>query len=412
MVDAPRRGYLGLVTAALSLVACQDMLQDYPGGSPALMDEEGEEGGDADDPRGACEVWPNHEVDADLVSTRDAEFVSQVKGNCALNTTPDGPLPPGEPKPEPPGLPGPPGLPLFVEGSTTFAVLPDTQYYSLRYPSVFSTQTKWIARNAAERNIVYAFHLGDMVHNNVDSEWKRASAAMAELDGVVPYGVVPGNHDYGPHGNAKTRETLLNKWFSFDDSELMPSFGGSYEAGKLDNTFHLFDAAGHAWVALLLEWGPRDEVIEWANDVMSLYPERLGILVTHAYLNHNDRRYDHSDSAHPQAYNPHGYGTPGGVNDGEELWQKLVRQHRFVLTLNGHVLGDGAGYLASVNDHGRVVHQMLSNYQHRDLGGEGYLRLLEIEPDGRTMHVRTYSPWYDQYLTGSDQTFTIELDVG
>ncbi|MFY0533980.1 hypothetical protein [Nannocystis pusilla] len=91
---------------------------------------------------------------------------------------------------------------------------------------------------------------------------------------------------------------------------------------------------------------------------------------------------------------------------------KLVRQHRFVLTLSGHVLGDGTGYLASVDDHGRVVHQMMSNYQHRELGGEGYLRLLELEPDGRTMHVRTYSPWYDQYLTAADQDFTIELDVG
>nr|WP_276603019.1 metallophosphoesterase [Nannocystis pusilla] len=230
---------------------------------------------------------------------------------------PEPPGPPTEPPPTPPG----PSLPLFVEGSTTFVVLPDTQYYSLRFPGVFSSQTKWIARNAIDRNIAYVFHLGDLVHYNKESEWKRASAAMAELDGIVPYGLVTGNHDYGPAGDASTRESLFNQWFSFDDTELMPSFGGAYEAGKLDNSFHLFDAGGHSWVALLLEWGPRDEVVEWANDVMGLYADRLGILVTHAYLNHNDRRYDHNDDIYPQAYNPHWYGTPGGVNDGEELWQ-------------------------------------------------------------------------------------------
>ena len=91
--------------------------------------------------------------------------------------------------------------------------------------------------------------------------------------------------------------------------------------------------------------------------------------------------------------------------------QALVRRHRFAMTLNGHVLGDGTGYLASVDDHGRVVHQMLANYQMREVGGEGYLRLLELLPDGRTMHVRTYSPLLDRYLVDPDQQFTIELDV-
>ncbi|WAS91180.1 metallophosphoesterase [Nannocystis punicea] len=406
-MDGARR--LGLVTVALSIAACQDVLQDSPGGLPDTAADGADEGDEVDDPqRGACPGIPGQEPGPEGVWSREYELAG-VAAKCALQTTPEGPEPP-EPEPDLP--PGPPPLPLFVEGSTTFVVLPDTQYYSLRFPGVFNSQTKWIARNAVDRNIAYAFHLGDLVQYNKESEWKRASAAMAELDGIVPYGVVPGNHDYGPSGDASTRETLLNQWFSFDDAELMPSFGGSYEPGKLDNTFHLFDAGGHSWVALLLEWGPRDGVVEWANDVMGLYPERLGILVTHAYLNHDDRRYDHTDDAHSQAYNPHHYDTMGGVNDGEELWQKLVRQHRFVLTLNGHVLGDGAGYLASVNDHGQVVHQMLSNYQHRPMGGEGFLRLLELEPDGRTMHVRTYSPWYDEYLTAADQNFTIELDVG
>jgi len=327
-----------------------------------------------------------------------ANLAAHVEGVCVRQTAPLRPTPP-------------PQSLAFTAGSVTFAVLPDTQVYSLRYPGVFDVQTHWIARNAEALNIAYVFHLGDIVNNNSDLEWQRARSSMSLLDGWVPYGLVPGNHDYGPSGDASTRDTLLNHYFPFEEAAAMPSFGGAFEPGKLDNTYHLFEAGGHAWIAVMLEWGPRDEVVAWANEVMAEHPDRLGILVTHAYLNNNNRRYDHTDTEHPQDFNPHEYDTPGGVNDGEELWQKLVRRHRFVLTLNGHVLGDGAGYLKSVTDRGNAVHQMLANYQMRDLGGEGYLRLLELLPDGRTMHVRTYSPLLDRYLVGTDQQFTIELDV-
>jgi hypothetical protein len=190
------------------------------------------------------------------------------------------------------------------------------------------------------------------------------------------------------------------------------TFGGRLRARASSTTrITCSTAGGHAWIAVALEWGPRDEVIAWANDVMTQHPDRLGIFVTHAYLNNNDRRYDHTDTEHPQDFNPHEYATPGGVNDGEELWQKLVRKHRFVMTLSGHVVGDGTGYLASTTDRGNICHQMMSNFQMRELGGEGYMRLLELLPDGETLVVRTYSPVYDRYLMGADQQMTLTLDV-
>jgi hypothetical protein len=74
------------------------------------------------------------------------------------------------------------------------------------------------------------------------------------------------------------------------------------------------------------------------------------------------------------------------------------------------VLGDGTGYLASTNDLGHTCCQMLANYQMRELGGEAYMRLLEFQPDGRTIQVKTYSPLYDGYLLAPDQQFRIELD--
>ena len=292
----------------------------------------------------------------------------------------------------------------------TLAVLPDTQIYSINYPGIFLAQTSWIVANAQRLNIPYVLHLGDIVDRNSELEWQRASQAMWLLDGVVPYALATGNHDFGPGGSSINRETLLNTYFSYQRIAAWPTFGGAFEAGKLENTYHLFSAGGRNYIVIALEWGPRSEVIAWADAIMVAHPDRYGILITHAYLNNNDRRYDITDTAHPQEFNPHLYPTPG-VNDGQELWEKLVRKHAFVMTLNGHVLGDGTGYLASVTDKGNICHQMLSNYQFRNLGGEGYMRLLEFQRDGQTVNVRSYSPLYDTFLNEPDQNYTIKLDV-
>lgn len=297
-----------------------------------------------------------------------------------------------------------------VPGSWMLVVLPDTQLYSLHFPGMYIAQTGWIVANGERLNIRHVVHLGDIVHNNTPREWRNARDAMGLLDGLVPYALVPGNHDYGPGGSASTRETLLNEFFDFETHAAQPTFGGAMEEEQLDNTYHVFEAGGRQWIIVCLEWAPRDETVAWANAVMEQHPDHTGILVTHAYMYYDDKRYDHADTGRTQHWNPHGYRTPGGKNDGEELWEKLVRRHNFAFTLNGHVLGDGTGYLASTNDQGRTVHQILSNYQMREMGGEAYLRLMEFHPDGTTVRVRTYSPVFDKYMLAPDHQFIIRLD--
>ena len=53
---------------------------------------------------------------------------------------------------------------------------------------------------------------------------------------------------------------------------------------------------------------------------------------------------------------------------------------------------------------------MLVDYQSRELGGEGFLRILEFHPDGKTVQVKSYSPLYDAYMRDSGSQFTFELD--
>jgi hypothetical protein len=308
----------------------------------------------------------------------------------------------------------------FVPGSWTMVVLPDTQNYvaSSTNAPIFTQMTNWIVANKAARNIHMVLHEGDITNNNNDVQWARAQASMDVLNGQVPYAIVPGNHDYGSNGSANVRTTLFNNYFSYSRNPLNdPVRGGTlrgwYEFGKMDNTYHLFTANDEKYLILNLEWGPRHSVVQWADNVASAHPDRRLILLTHAYLYSDETRYDWATKGGDQLWNPHSYGTagdPGGTNDGQELWDKLVKRHgNFAMTFNGHVLNDQVGYLLSNGEEGNNVHQMLFNAQNDPRGGDGWLRLIEFLPDHQTVHVKTYSPFLNQWRTTSVHQFDLAL---
>ena len=304
---------------------------------------------------------------------------------------------------------------LTEAGAFMVVALPDTQVYAMqpRLNKHFHNQTKWIADNAERLNIKFVLHEGDITNNNTPEQWEVAQGAMRRLNGKVPYALAPGNHDYGPNGSAADRSTLLNDYFFVKKQAKQPGFGGVMEEGRLENSFHTFEAGDQKYLVLAIEWGPRDQTVAWAEKVVADHPDHRIILVTHAYMYYDDMRYDWKAKGEKQTWNPHAYGTaqlPGGVNDGQELWDKLVKKHPgFIMTLNGHVLEDGAGRTSTPGDAGNMVHQMLANYQNRAEGGEGYMRLIEFLPDGKTIKVRSYSPSTKKCKVGEDQQFTLTL---
>lgn len=301
----------------------------------------------------------------------------------------------------------------FVPGSFTIVALPDTQIYCEQFPKHFHNQAEWIVANREKHNIRFVTHLGDITNRNTKEQWAVARAAMQKLDGLVPYSLVLGNHDCGSGGEAGDRTTMLNDYFSIADARKGKTLAGLMEDKRLDNSFHVFEAAGAAYLVLALEWGPRDEVVQWAREVLRDHQDHRAILTTHAYLYFDDARYDWKKFGGKQSWNPHAYKTarlPGGTNDGEELWTKLLADHPAAfLTLNGHVLGDGLGRLTSNRSTGKPVHQVLVNYQMKPQGGEGYLRLVEFLPDGKTIQCRSYSPSLDRFKTDAQNQFVLTL---
>jgi 3',5'-cyclic AMP phosphodiesterase CpdA len=272
----------------------------------------------------------------------------------------------------------------------TIVALPDTQYYSESYPWIFENQTKWIVQNKDEKNIVFVAHLGDIIeYNDNDYQWQNADNAMSILDGKVPYGILPGNHDLSGNGAVE-----YEKYFPASRYEGYSYWGGSYDSNYVTslspnmNNYQLFSAGGMDFIALNLQNGAPIDVLDWADNVLDKYSDRRAIISTHMYLDWDGSR----------------------MGIGELIWENLVVPHKNVfLVLCGHIPGEAE---RSDNLDNRTVYQLLSDYQsYHNNGGNGWLRIMEFVPSENKICVKTYSPYLDQYWTDSYSQFELSYPM-
>lgn len=293
-------------------------------------------------------------------------------------------------------------------------LLPDTQTYAEKYPEVLDSQINWIIKNA--KHIDFVLQQGDLTQNNNDKEWKIIQSAFSKLNEKVPYVLAAGNHDMGSADGkfADVRNSnLFNSYFPFTKMAKLPGFVAAAEEGKIDNAYYIFKAGKINWLVITLEFGPRNSILDWANRIIDKYPEHSVIINTHSYMYSDSTRQGPGDNWRPQAY---GVGKDKGdssVNDGEQIWEKLVSIHsnvRFVFS--GHVLNSGLGTLVSINNEGYPVYQMLANYQEgvkgSVKGGNGWLRILDFDLKKKTLKVSTYSPYINEYMNSPGQQFIIK----
>jgi hypothetical protein len=301
----------------------------------------------------------------------------------------------------------------FVDGSWSMAVIPDTQHYTSgpRNSAIFDTITDWISSNKDARNIQVVLHVGDITNSNKLPEWHRAKSALGVLDGRVPYILTLGNHDYKGGGGAIGcyRCTLMNSVFSMNYN---PFLAGVFKEGELNNAYYEFIAPdGRKMIVFALEWAPRQDVVDWAYDIIrgteGRYADYTAVLLTHAYMFNDDLRIDWNDMARIQPHSPHDYsGTLITDHDGRELFDDLVSPvANFEFTFSGHVAArandeDGMGFLRSDivgTDHDHAVNQTLFDTQCLGNGGNGWILLVEFLPDGTSVLQKIYSPFLDSW---------------
>jgi hypothetical protein len=264
-------------------------------------------------------------------------------------------------------------------GDFTIIVLPDTQYYSGSRQAIFTNQTRWIVSQKAALNIVFAVHEGDITDNGGLVElWRDANASMSVLDGVVPYSVVEGNHDRGAG--------LFEAFFPTTRYEGNRWYGGGFKGNM--NSYQYFSAGGSDYMVLNLDFCPEADAVAWANQVAGNHTGRSIILVTHGFID------------------PAGSRSVFQCSGTQYIWDGLIAGNpNIFLLLCGHMAGEGR---RADTVGGRVVHQLLADYQSRENGGNGWLRILVFHPSEGRINIYTYSPYLGRFETDADSQFALD----
>lgn len=293
----------------------------------------------------------------------------------------------------------------------TIVAIPDIQNYTnAARGDIIRQQAQWVVDTRASLNTQFVVQLGDLVSSwDFAGHWPYASNGLKVLDdNGVPNAVVPGNHDFD---NATGTHIPYDTWFPpsrYQNATWTPAsarYGGYMgqdqfgddpdDRGNMNN-YSLFSAGGRDWIALGLEWEASARVLEWADRVLAAHPDRDVVMFTHAFVNLPGSRRTVAQ-------------RPGGTPP-ETTWQTFVRTHCQVrLVLNGHEHnGDlGEARRSDPNACGEPVQQILTDYQGRTNGGNGWLRYYTFDPAADTVTATTYSPYLNQYETDADSSFTL-----
>ncbi len=282
------------------------------------------------------------------------------------------------PSPTPTATPTPSPTPVPTPFSLYW--ISDTQVYAYRYPKVFNKVFAYMANACAEQNALGVLMTGDIVDNrNAQRHWDNAKAAIGLIEGRLPLWCVAGNHDVGA---TKTDYSafLACGFCAADEGDQLYQDGVCW--------YDTFTAAGEDVLLLGIGWQTDKEYLPWAKTVLTDHADLPAILLVHSFL--TDK----------------GNLTPMGKTLESEL---LSTCPNLRLVLCGH--NDGSVRWAKTYEDGHTVNALMYNFQDDKKNGLGYLRILTFDPLFRSIHVTTYSPWFDDYDYQKDSekdTFLLE----
>lgn len=305
---------------------------------------------------------------------------------------------------------------LENEKSWTMVVLPDPQTYVKfeRNQGIFDLMTAWVAEQIEPLNIEMVLCTGDLVEQNnilkgdlpngnqssID-QWRAVDRSIARLDDKVQYILAAGNHDFGYKNVDNRRHTQFDTYITADrnflnEKMLREYFYNNDGMPTLANAvFEFADPNGIPYLFLNLEFAPRNEVVDWAGKIIGkpAYKDHRVIVLTHSYMNAENERIVREHYSIDNA------------NYGQAIWEKLINPSgNVVMVIAGHIGSpdDPRKHIAFKQDKkadGETVTQMVFNAQalgggwHGN-GGDGWLRYLEFMPDGVTVKVKTFSPFF------------------
>lgn len=286
--------------------------------------------------------------------------------------------------------------PTIGDYAYSFAVVGDTQAINDKNGNKnngpLAKIYDYICDNASAKKIKFVFGLGDITENDDASEWERAKTQIQKLDGVVPYNLNRGNHD---------SSAMMNQYFTYTDYKDKVS-GAADKA--IENTCQFLTVGQVDYLIFSLDFGPSDDVLNWAGSIIESHPNHNVIITTHSYLT-RDRKYTNADND---------VALVGAQNTGQDIWDELVSQHKnIVMVLSGHVYTNDIIVKEATGKYGNTIKEIVVNPQVADAmtdGGTGMVAMLYFSEDGKKVQVRYYSTVRNQYLADTNQ-FSMDLNV-
>ncbi|MBQ7936202.1 MAG: S-layer homology domain-containing protein [Clostridia bacterium] len=294
------------------------------------------------------------------------------------------------------------------ERAYSFAVIGDTQYICQQQPEDMKKMYQWIAENKESKNIQYVIGLGDITNRDTAIEWVNAKEAITQLDGIVDYSLVRGNHDLVEGGSAFNAAFADHQPYA---GRFTGENGGCYEAGSMNNTWQAVTIGEHQYLFINLDYGAEDAILQWAGDIIEAHPNHKVIISTHGYLQVTGYHWDDSDDT-PATNRGSQY------NNGDNMWEELASQYENVLmVLSGHVYHDNIVMTQRKGVHGNTVTEMLIDPQDVDKvisnghgSSVGAVAMFYFSEDGSQMEVEYYSTIQDRYIRNINQ-FTVDFNL-
>lgn len=309
-----------------------------------------------------------------------------------------------EPEPEPEPKPEPVPVPVDA-GDTKFsvAVVPDTQNESTsatdpRFPS----RANWLVQNKQALDLRYAMQIGDLSNwgSLEPAQFDNISTDLKPLEAAMPWAAAIGNHDTaavcaggsacpGAIASRTVRDTRAYN-AAFPVSRF-PNVRGTFESGKIDNSYQTFEAGGVDWMVLSLELWPRTAAVNWAKSVVASHPDHNVLVVTHSYL-----EADGSISGSNGGY---------GATSPRYLFDNLIKVYPNVkMVLSGHV-GQSA-VRTDTGDSGNKIVSLLQAFH----SSTNPVRIVEIDTAAGAVTSKVYAPLTDtDYPAYSTSTSGMEF---
>lgn len=287
--------------------------------------------------------------------------------------------------------------------SDFIAVFGDIQYYTnSSHIHRFKRSLDWIEYEAKYIHIACVLHTGDITHtNHITSQWRYFGNAIKDV--TIPFISNIGDHDYtwDEHSRITSRySTHINEFAK--RPTITERIEASYEADRIENIVIRNEIHGERYDFLLLEFGPRKEVVAWAKDWVASHPDIKYILMNHEYLENGGGGRRNKNLKCEMRLKEANYTTPN------ELWNQLIKcNDNIAWVLCGHVGGLFA-VTYEENDFGREVCQIQHNIQGQAYRYDNWLMMWEFPNHGDDAIVSIVNTRTGELYDSKDALFTFK----